>query len=206
MLVVAALDPQPLGADDVQYTSTLNLAHTPNGLRLVQVEAHHEADSVERVGARIVRFDAERVGRRSPRPVPRGHHHDRPRPARSTMPPVRFVCRADVSAFEGTESGQPLSVAGTTLRRTAAWYSAAAVEMDHDGALIRAQIEALNVEFWYRVDHQNGEGVAELFCEDGVYSVPGGRNVGRAAIAAVVRGPGGARPAASRATSTATSA
>ena len=35
MLVVAALDPQPLGAEDVQYTSTLNLAHTPNGLRLV---------------------------------------------------------------------------------------------------------------------------------------------------------------------------
>ena len=48
---------------------------------------------------------------------------------------------------------------------------------------IRAEIEALNVEFWYRVDHQNGEGVAELFCEDGVYSVPGGRNAGRAAIA-----------------------
>jgi len=56
--------------------------------------------------------------------------------------------------------------------------------MDHEGALIRAQIEALNVEFWYRVDHQNGDGVAELFCEDGVYSVPGGRNAGRAAIAA----------------------
>jgi uncharacterized protein (TIGR02246 family) len=56
--------------------------------------------------------------------------------------------------------------------------------MDHERALVRAQIEALNVEFWYRVDHQNGDGVAELFCEDGVYSVPGGRNAGRAAIAA----------------------
>lgn len=59
----------------------------------------------------------------------------------------------------------------------------APVDMDHDGALIRAQIEALNVEFWYRVDHQNGDGVAELFCADGVYSVPGGRNAGRAEIA-----------------------
>jgi hypothetical protein len=66
--------------------------------------------------------------------------------------------------------------------------------MDDAGALIRAQIEALNVEFWYRVDYQNGVGVAELFCEDGVYSVPGGRNAGRAAldasyVARAARGP-----------------
>jgi uncharacterized protein (TIGR02246 family) len=53
----------------------------------------------------------------------------------------------------------------------------------HDEVLIRAEIDALNVEFWYRVDHHNGEGVADLFTEDGVYSVPGGRNVGREAIA-----------------------
>ncbi|MEP6660968.1 MAG: nuclear transport factor 2 family protein [Acidimicrobiales bacterium] len=55
--------------------------------------------------------------------------------------------------------------------------------MTDEAALIRAHIEALNVEFWYRVDQQNGEGVADLFCEDGAYSVPGGRNAGRAAIA-----------------------
>ena len=52
-----------------------------------------------------------------------------------------------------------------------------------DDLRIRAEIEALCVEFWYRVDHQNGEGVADLFTEDGVYSVATGRNVGRAAIA-----------------------
>lgn len=51
------------------------------------------------------------------------------------------------------------------------------------GAGVRAEIEVLNVEFWYRVDHEGGEGVAELFCEDGVYSVPRGRNEGREAIA-----------------------
>jgi len=50
-------------------------------------------------------------------------------------------------------------------------------------ALIRSQLEALNVEFWYRVDHHDGDGVADLFTEDGVYSIPGGRNRGRAAIA-----------------------
>jgi hypothetical protein len=103
VLVVAALDPQPLGPDDVQYTSTLNLAHTPNGLRLVQVEAHHEADSVERVGARVVRFDGEAWGDARLDPyhvVTTTVARDR----RISMPPVRFVCRADVSAFEGTES------------------------------------------------------------------------------------------------------
>ncbi len=46
--------------------------------------------------------------------------------------------------------------------------------MNDSDARARQEIEALNVEFWYRVDHQNGEGVAELFCEDGVYSVAGG--------------------------------
>lgn len=51
------------------------------------------------------------------------------------------------------------------------------------GAGVRAEIEALNVEFWFRVDHEGGEGVAELFCEDGVYSVPRGSNEGREAIA-----------------------
>ncbi len=55
--------------------------------------------------------------------------------------------------------------------------------MTEDEALIRAQIEALNTELWYLVDHHGGEGVAELFCADGAYSIPGGRNVGRAAIA-----------------------
>jgi uncharacterized protein (TIGR02246 family) len=46
-----------------------------------------------------------------------------------------------------------------------------------------ADIEALTVEFWYRVDHQNGAGVADLFTEEGVYSVANGRSAGRAAIA-----------------------
>jgi hypothetical protein len=103
VLVVAALDPQPLGPEDVQYTSTLNLAHTPNGLRLVQVETDHHADNVERVKARVVRFEGEvwGDGRLDP------YHVVTTTLARDrtiTLPPVRFVCQADVSAFEGTES------------------------------------------------------------------------------------------------------
>src|SRR5690606_37674954 len=34
----SAIDPVPLGADDVQYTGTLNLAQVPAGLRLIQAE------------------------------------------------------------------------------------------------------------------------------------------------------------------------
>ncbi len=50
-------------------------------------------------------------------------------------------------------------------------------------AAIRQELEALCIEFWYRVDQLGGVGVEDLFTEDGVYSVVGGRNVGRAAIA-----------------------
>jgi hypothetical protein len=103
VLAVAGLDPEPLGADDVQYTSTLNLAETPNGRRLVQVEAHHHAEGVERVQARIVEFDARAWGSEVLDPyyvvtatVGRDRSID--------VPAVRFVCRPDVSAFEGTES------------------------------------------------------------------------------------------------------
>jgi hypothetical protein len=102
-LAIAGLDPEPLGSDDVQYTSTLNLADTPNGRRLVQVEAHHDNEAVERVQARIVDFDAGSWGNDLLDPyfvVTATVARDRS----ITLPAVRFVCRADVSAFEGTET------------------------------------------------------------------------------------------------------
>jgi hypothetical protein len=103
ILSIAGLDPEPLGIDDVQYTSTLNLADTPNGRRLVQVEAHHDAEGVERVRARVVEFDAGSWGNDLLDPyyvVTATVGRDRA----ITLPAVRFVCRADVSAFEGTET------------------------------------------------------------------------------------------------------
>ena len=74
------------------------------------------------------------------------------------------------------------------------------------GAGVRAEIEALNVEFWYRVDHENGEGVADLFCEDGVYSVAARAQRGPGGHRPVVRAAAGAGTARSRATCTATCA
>jgi hypothetical protein len=103
ILAVTGLDPEPLAADDVQYTGTMNLAHTPSGLRLVQVESHHQGESVERVGARIEAFEPGAWGDARFDP----YYVVTTTIARAdsvTLPPVRFVCRADISAFEGTES------------------------------------------------------------------------------------------------------
>jgi hypothetical protein len=103
ILAVTGLDPDPLGPDDVQYTGTMNLAHTPNGLRLVQVESHHHNEVVERVAARIDVFDGVAWGdaRFDPYYVVTTTIS---RAESVTVPPIRFVCRADISAFEGTES------------------------------------------------------------------------------------------------------
>ncbi|HMK13336.1 MAG TPA: nuclear transport factor 2 family protein [Acidimicrobiales bacterium] len=55
--------------------------------------------------------------------------------------------------------------------------------MTDDQRRDRDEIEALTIEFWHLVDHEDGVGVADLFCEDGVYSVANGQNAGRDAIA-----------------------
>lgn len=103
ILAVTGLDPDPLAPDDVQYTGTMNLAHTPNGLRLAQVESHHHEERVERVAARIDTFDAAAWGdaRFDPYSIVTTTIA---RAESVVVPPVRFVCRADISAFEGTES------------------------------------------------------------------------------------------------------
>ncbi len=98
---IEANDPEPMTNDDVQYTGTMNLAHTPNGLRLIQVEMNAAPNRVERLSARIESFDGAGFG------------DARIRPAQTiaasiaTMdvefPPVRFVCKPDELAFTGTE-------------------------------------------------------------------------------------------------------
>ena len=102
LAVIEAIDPEPMGLDDVQYTGTLNLAHTPKGLRLMQVEMNTHPASVERLSARIDRFDGA------------GFADERIAPARviaasvvtmdAEFPPVRFVCKPDELAFTGTEA------------------------------------------------------------------------------------------------------
>ena len=52
-------------------------------------------------------------------------------------------------------------------------------------AAIRAEIEALSIEYYYRIDHGEAESVVDLFTEDGLFH-PGGSKpiVGRPAIRA----------------------
>ncbi|MFP6806747.1 MAG: acetoacetate decarboxylase family protein [Pseudomonadales bacterium] len=102
ILCVSSLDPEPMGLSDVQYTGNLNLAYTPNGLRLVQLEAHHVASRVERLTSRLISFDGQAWGNELLQP----YHVVSSSIASETIsiPPVRFVCKPEELAFTGTES------------------------------------------------------------------------------------------------------
>jgi hypothetical protein len=102
ILRVHALDPEPMDVHDVQYTGTLNLAHTPNGIRLVQLEADHSATRIERLTARLLRFDALAWGNALLDP----YNVVSSSLAAETIvvPALRFVCKADELAFTGTET------------------------------------------------------------------------------------------------------
>jgi hypothetical protein len=98
---MAAFDPDPLDAGDVQFSVTSTLATTPRGLRLVQLEPEYELRRVERLRPRLDSFDARGWGGRQLEP---GY------PVSATVsvgditiPSIRYVSRPDVSAFEGTE-------------------------------------------------------------------------------------------------------
>jgi hypothetical protein len=101
ILDVEVSDPDPLSPADVQYVANVNLAHTPHGLRLVQVEPRYQIHRVERGRPRVVAFDAAGWGAAPVQPV---------YPVSAsfavsdlTLPRIRFVSRPDVLAFEGTE-------------------------------------------------------------------------------------------------------
>jgi len=101
VLAVSALDPEPMSSDDVQYTGSLNLAHTPRGLRLVQVEMDHTIRQVERVRTALRTFDAAALG--GPLLDPYYVVSGSVALGDVTIPPVRFVCRPEELAFTGTE-------------------------------------------------------------------------------------------------------
>lgn len=101
-LRITGLDPEPLGTEDVQYTVTTTLAHTPRGLRLVQVEPEYELRRVERVRPRLDGFVDE--GWQARGLEPRHPVSASIGVGTLSIPRVRFVSRPDVTAFEGTES------------------------------------------------------------------------------------------------------
>ncbi len=101
ILDVVVADPDPLAPADVQYVANMNLAHTSRGLRLVQVEPGYQVHRVERGRPRVAAFDGAAWGDARVAPV---HPVSASLAvADLTIPGVRFVCRPDVLAFEGTE-------------------------------------------------------------------------------------------------------
>ena len=102
ILRVVGIDPDPLGLDDVQYTGTLNLAHTPTGLRLIQAEADHTSTLVERLTPRLETFVSAAWG--NPLLVPAHIVSASVAVGSIVLQRVRFVCKADELAFTGTEA------------------------------------------------------------------------------------------------------
>lgn len=102
VLGVEAIDPDPMGPGDVQYTGTLNLAHTPMGLRLMQVEANPTTWQVDRLTASLNQFDGAAWGNELL--VPSRVIAASVVKLDLSFPPVRFVCKADELAFTGTQA------------------------------------------------------------------------------------------------------
>jgi hypothetical protein len=101
VLDVAARDPQPLGLTTVQFVSNIHPAQTPSGFRLVQVDFEHAVERAEACEPVLDEFDAEAWGdeRIEPSyPISAAYCV-----GDVTLPKLRFVCRPDVMAFEGTE-------------------------------------------------------------------------------------------------------
>ncbi|MEU3985751.1 acetoacetate decarboxylase family protein [Streptomyces sp. NPDC026672] len=101
VLDVRLLDPVPLAAADLQFTDSVHLARTPRGNRLIQAERGYDVTTAERGRPSLAVFDAADWGEPRLRP-------SHPISAVSftgdvVFRPVRYVCRADVSALEGTE-------------------------------------------------------------------------------------------------------
>ena len=76
-------------------------AATPKGLRLLQVEPRYKISRAERGHPRLLRFEAGLWGDARMEPVHRTSASLAV--ADITLAPVRFACRPDVLAFEGTE-------------------------------------------------------------------------------------------------------
>jgi hypothetical protein len=103
VISVRGRDPQPLGNDDIAYSSSVALAHTPRGLRLVQIEYDVAVTRAERLLPDLEAFDATRFG---VHPTVEPYHPVSASIALGTIEVhrLRFVCRPDELAFTGTET------------------------------------------------------------------------------------------------------
>jgi hypothetical protein len=106
VLAIHGADPDPLDGGDVQFSGSVALAHTPRGLRLVQIEYDVMPSRAERVRPQLRAFDAERFGVH-PSIDPYYAVSGSIVTATVTLQPLRFVSRPDELAFTGTEPVTP---------------------------------------------------------------------------------------------------
>jgi hypothetical protein len=101
MLEVDVVDPVTLRPNDIQWITSMHLAHTPRGLRLIQVDPDIEVHRAERARPTLRQFDAAAWGEpllRPTRPVAASLAR-----ASVTLPKLRYVCAPDQLAFFSTE-------------------------------------------------------------------------------------------------------
>jgi len=103
VLSIRAVDPEPLDGSDVGYSGSVALAHTPRGLRLVQIEYDVDAPRAERVRATLDVFDGARLGMH-PAVEPWYPVSASIATGSLTLHRLRYVCRPDELAFTGTEA------------------------------------------------------------------------------------------------------
>jgi hypothetical protein len=101
ILAFEGADPDPLAPGDVQFSGTLNLADTPRGWRLVQVDPELAPVRAERLRPKLAAFSAAAWG--DPRLDPYYPVSASITLADVTIPALRFVCRPEELAFSGTE-------------------------------------------------------------------------------------------------------
>jgi hypothetical protein len=98
---LTGIDPEPLGADDIAFTTTVSLADSPRGLRLVQIDADVRPTRAERLRPRLEAFTAT------------GWVHESIEPyypvsaaiavGDVTLQRLRYVSKPEELAFSGTE-------------------------------------------------------------------------------------------------------
>ena len=101
ILAFEGADPDPLAPGDVQFSGTLNLADTPRGWRLVQVDPELTPRRAERLRPKLSAFAPSAWG--DPRLDPYYPVSASITLADIVIPKLRFVCRPEETAFTGTE-------------------------------------------------------------------------------------------------------
>jgi hypothetical protein len=102
ILDVSLIGPEPISGGDIQYVANMNLAHTPDGPRLVQVDPEFEFTKANRGKLQLDVFDAAAWG--DARIVPSWPVSTSVATANVTLPKLRYVCKLDVPALQGTET------------------------------------------------------------------------------------------------------